>query len=240
MTRKQLEIKRLMDEMVNDSYAVKYSNLDGTVTVYKANYDGLRVFLVITPDDFRMYANEGANKCYYCGRLERLSKRAYPTFEYAVSNIKSSYEGEKARKEYEEERIREIEANRNHPDTIRVEYFDHLIKKYGDNKKAFTRSERSVLFNYIECKNKGFQKLIFDDLDIWNKDDYEDLNCVLEQGDITEFVITETSSALMKYLDNLDKLGWKTTGLERINYQENGWRGQENKQIVGIKLQKAA
>ncbi len=240
MTRKQLEIIDQMKDMVNRGLATEYSNSDKTVTVYRSQINDIKAVLVITPEDFRMYANEGIRQLIYNGRLIKLSKRAYPTFDFALTEIQDFFYREQRRKEYEEERKRKIEAKRNHPDTIKNELYNDLIIKHYDDPAKFNRGEWTVLYSYNECRNQGFPTLILDDLHLYQEQDYIDFDEILQRGHITEFVISETSTALMSYLDNLDQYGWKMSGLERINYQEEGWRGMENKEIVGIKLQKVA
>lgn len=121
----------------------------------------------------------------------------------------------------------------NNQETYKNEYFDELVK---DKDRKPSCGEWSVTANYFDSKQKGYNVLTLEDLNLWKDNDYKEFMDILDKGNVKELVLADKSTALMEYLTKFDEYGWEMKGM--TTYEDNDQWTKRTKH--GIILRKAA
>lgn len=100
------------------------------------------------------------------------------------------------------------------------EYLEKCLEK--------KRGNGYLLRGYIHTQNKEYDEFVINDLGfMYNKpEELEEFKSELINANIKEFVLTESSSALMSEIHAFDKIGIRITGIAKVKYI-NKWHKKE-------------
>ena len=234
MTNKQLELKAMMQEMVNDKYAEYFTN--GETEVYKASKDHCIAYLIIQPDDFKMYTT--TERCgSHWNKLKQIGPRSYFNFETTVENIERLYKREEAEEERSRKYQEKVKANLNNPATFKNDYLDQLLKENRNKKCSWAIN--TILYSYEHGRVNGNTEFIIDDIRGCsnNPETVQEIDETLTTAGINEFVYTETSSAAMMILNYFMDLDWKIkTNYHKTIKAQSMW--DIDQEIFGMILSK--
>lgn len=91
------------------------------------------------------------------------------------------------------------------------EYFNCLIQKYTERKEApESFGVNRAVMAYLQTNDNGLSEFMADDLPFLQ--DMDDFMGAVEAAGITEFLLCDTSTALMESLHYLMSHGWQVAG----------------------------
>lgn len=95
--------------------------------------------------------------------------------------------------------------------SFKNEYFNALIEKYTDRKQApESHGMNRAIRAYLESNDENLSELMVSDMPFMQ--DMDDFMGTIEDAGITEFLLCDTSTALMETLHYLMGHGWQITG----------------------------
>ena len=106
-------------------------------------------------------------------------------------------------------------------------YFEEIIKA----EQKLSHGAMYAVWAYQNTRDKGLNDFYVSELP-WENGTAEDFVKTLREAKIEEFITTDSSTALLRTLHELDKYGCKVAGLTTINIKV--WR--ENEELKGIKM----
>ena len=100
--------------------------------------------------------------------------------------------------------------------SFKNEYFNALIEKYTDRKQApESHGMNRAIRAYLESNDENLSELMVSDMPFMQ--DMDDFMGTIEAAGITEFLLCDTSTALMETLHYLMGHGWQITGTCELN-----------------------
>lgn len=109
-------------------------------------------------------------------------------------------------------------------------YFEEM-RKNAETGKEISRGARQAFWAYQYTVDNGTDEFLVAELP-WQNGLAEDFIKTLREAKVEEFITTDSSTALIRTLHELDKYGCKVAGLATINIKV--WR--EIEELKGIKM----